>query len=175
MRRERNRREALTAHRQPLIDAVAAQSAPQVATPNTLQPETVPEPYAGDYIPQPTPVRNRNMELVLRRNELVPTGAGAASLAPPAPLSAAATVENICMNTRGRVRSYEEAFGNLNDGVTSDNHGSATPQTAGSEMDPVAAARREGRAETIQRLIPFVNAATASIDELWAELLRQFR
>ncbi|OPB44364.1 hypothetical protein A0O28_0026820 [Trichoderma guizhouense] len=124
-----------------------------------------------------------------REHEVMPPSAGAVLLAPSAAYSAAVAPENISPNARGRVRNHEEAFGNRNNGVTSGNHGSGTLQTTNLEMDPVAAARREGwtegwaegwakgwaegRAETNQTFIPWINAILDLVNALPTELLRQ--
>ncbi|KAL7908691.1 hypothetical protein GGI35DRAFT_480289 [Trichoderma velutinum] len=146
--RERRQRETLTAHRRLFIDGAAA-----------------------------PPVSNPNMEALMTQNVAMPPSAVAASLEPPAPPSATAAAENIFMNARGRVRNYDEAFEDPSNGVTSGNHGFGTPRTAHLEMDPVAAAYRQGRAEgqaeTMAMFIAWMNSTTASINALRVEMLRQ--
>ncbi|KKO97396.1 hypothetical protein THAR02_10497 [Trichoderma harzianum] len=167
-------------------------------TASTVAPRTALETvnlHTTDYFVEDTaisrslaPLASQTTSQPVESREVMPPGAGAVPLAPSAAYRTTAASENNFPNARGQVRNYEEAFGNHNNGVTSDNRGSGTPHTDDLEMDPVAAAHREGwakgweegRAEAIQTFLPLMNAATtsinaaaASVDALWAELLRQ--
>ncbi|KAL7798025.1 hypothetical protein V8C43DRAFT_329243 [Trichoderma afarasin] len=166
---------------------VATRTAPETVNLHTADYIVEEAATSQSFIPLDPQITSQSVES--REHEVTPPGAGAVPSAPPAAHSAAVALENIFPNARGRVRNHEEAFGNRSNGVTSDNHGSGTLQTADLEMDPVAAARREGwtegwaegwakgwaegRAERDQTFIPWINAVLELVNALPTELLRQ--